>query len=205
MATMPKLIDTVVRVSGLPRSNLSTIARRLGESGLLPRGGRGEPLQKLSTVDCARFIVASMRVALGGATVRADEYVRDAQKLQCKSNIQVDADDGSIAFINAPGSFIDQLDLLVMELATQEKAKLLETVAAVGLTKGARGLCGWVELRPVTENTAEVDDTSGVPRIIFAAGKVDRSGLICEVRITSEALSEIADLCRPERSGALHG
>lgn len=208
MATVSSLIDRVSRLSGIPPSSLRTTARRLGESGLIPRGGRGESLQALSTYDCARFIVASMRVALGGATVRADQHVREAERLQSKGDIQICADDGSIAFINAPGSLVRQLESLITELATQEKTKLLEVVAAIGLTIGARGFWGWVELRRPSENEADthvVDVASGLPRIIFAEGKVDRSGLICEVRITSEALSEIADMYRPGQSGTRDG
>jgi hypothetical protein len=149
-----------------------------------------------------------MLVRLGRATVRADQHVREAERLQSKGEVQFQADDGSIAFTSAAGSFIEQLEWLIRELATEDKIKLLGAVAAVGLTIGAGGLWGWVELRS-TENRVDdadlVDDTSGVPRVIFADGKVDRSGLICEVRITSEALSEIADLYRPEQSGVRHG
>jgi hypothetical protein len=150
-----------------------------------------------------------MRVADGilGTAARVDFQVREVEQLRSQGQIEFEDNDGRLSFVSDPGSFIDQLTSLIARFATQETSQVIAAVAAVGLTTGANGVWGWVELRCRKEqNKADpdrVDSTSGVPRVIF--GKVDRSGLTREVRITSEALCEIASLCRPEQSGSHNG
>jgi len=211
MATAQLLTDKISRISGIPASILRTTARRLGEAGLIPRGGRGKAPQDLGPRDCAHLIVGAMRVADGilGAAAKVDHQVREVEQLRSKGQIEFETDEGMSSFISEPGSFIDQIESLIECFSTQGTSELITAVAAVGLTTGANGFWGWVELRCSSEeNNADadrVDDNSGVPRVIFANGKVDRSGLTREVRITSEALSEIASLCRPGQSGSRHG
>jgi hypothetical protein len=207
MATLQSIANEISRISGIPDSTLRTIARRLGEAGQVPRGSRGKALQHLGPRDCAHLIVGAMRVSDGilGAAARVDHQVREVEQLRSQGQIEVEASDGSLLFTSERGSFIDQLGSMI----TQEPSQLLAAVAAVGLTTGANGVWGWVELRCRSdENKADpdrVDNSSGVPRVIFANGKVDRSGLTREVRMTSEALCEIAFLCRRTQSGLRDG
>jgi hypothetical protein len=214
MATVQLIENEISRLGGIPASTLRTIARRLGESGLLPRGGRGTRLQRLSALDCARLIIGVMRVADGisGTAARVDLQVSEVEKLQTQGKTAFASDDSlaaveSAILVVSPGSFLRQVESLIRRLGTDEKARLLGVVAAVGLTTGANRTWGWVEPRSgvefVHEIVSRLDHESGT-RIVFADGDVECSGFTREVRMTSEALCEIASLCR-DGSEARHG
>ena len=201
MATAQVIAAEMSRVGGIPTSTVRTIARRLGEAGLLPRGGRGKAPQELSARDCARLIVGTMRIADGvnGAAARVDQLVHEVESLRCPGKVSV-AETDTIEALNAPvavvepGSFIRQLESLIKRLSTDE-TRLRQVLAAVGLTTGTNRLWAWVELRPHEHLEGAgpyLSDASGSTRVIFGSCDFDYSGMSREVRITSEALSEIA-------------
>ncbi len=203
MATAQVIADEISRIGGIPPSTVRTIARRLGEASLLPRGGRGKPPQELSARDCARLIVGTMRITDGidGAAARMDQLVHDVERLRNQGKVSVAENDTGAALDAAvavvePGSFVEQLASLIKRLSTDEKTWLRQAVAAVGLTTGANRLWGWVELGPdgeiLQEDGPQLSQTSGTIRVIFGRRDFDPRGLIREVRITSEALCEIA-------------
>ncbi len=203
MATAQLIADEISRIGGVPPSTIRTIARRLGEASLLPRGGRGKPPQELSARDCARLIIGTMRIADGinVAVARVDQLVHDVERLRCQGNLSA-AETDSMQALNAPvvvvepGSFVEQLASLIKRLSSAEKPRLRQVVAAVGLTTGPNRLWGWVELRPECEHlegaAPHLTSASGSTRVIFGRRDFDYSGLTREVRITSEALCEIA-------------
>jgi hypothetical protein len=144
MATVQLIENEISRLGGIPASTLRTIARRLGESGLLPRGGRGTRLQRLSALDRARVMIGVMRVADGisGTAARVDLQVSQVEKLQTQGEIAFATDDSGAALERAilvvsPGSFLRQLESLIRRLGTDEMSQLVAVVAAVGLTAGA--------------------------------------------------------------------
>jgi hypothetical protein len=214
MATMPLIAKELGRISGIPASTLGTIARRLGESGLLPRGGRGSRLHQLTEQDCARLIIGAMKVAdLAGSAARIDLQVSQVEGLQTPGEVYFAAGDSSAALKAAipvvrPGSFLRQLESLIQRLGTDEKPQLLGLVAAVGLTTGANRTWGWVEPRSGVEFVHGVNVrlyyVSGVTRIAFGE-HIDSSDFTREVRMTSEALAEIASLCHAAHAGARNG
>ena len=199
MATAQGIADHISRIGGIPASTIRTIARRLGEASLLPRGGRGKPPQDLSARDCARLIVGTMRIADGinGAAARVDQLVNDVERLRGRGKVSLGTDfDTPEMPIVEPGSFVDQLASLIRRLLTDERALLTSGVSAVGLSSGPAGLWGWVELRgagsPSFKDRPQVSQASGKIRVIFGPRDFDLRGLTREVRITSEALCEIA-------------
>jgi hypothetical protein len=196
VATAQVIADEISRIGGIPSSTVRTIARRLGEASLLPRGGRGKPPQKLSARDCARLIIGTMRIADGinVAVARVDQLVHDVERLKCQGNVST-VEVPRIAVVE-PGSFVGQLASLIKRLSTDEKTRLRQLVAAVGLTTGPDRLWGWLEFRRDWERL-DVEGTELIPsygssRVIFGRGHFDNSGLTREIRITSEALCEIA-------------
>jgi hypothetical protein len=202
VATAQVIADEISRIGGIPASTIRTIARRLGEASLLPRGGRGKPPQDLSARDCARLIIGTMRIADGinGAAARVDQLVNDVERLRGQSKVafaetdSVEALEAAVTVVE-PGSFVEQVASLVKRLSADEKIRLKEAVAAIGLTTGAKGLWGWVELRDgeiVWEAIPQLSQAFGPTRVLFGRRDFDYSGLIREVRITSEALCEIA-------------
>ncbi len=203
MATAQVIADEISRIGGIPPSTVRTIARRLGEASLLPRGGRGKPPQELSARDCARLIVGTMRIVDGidGAAARVDQLVNDVERLRGRGKVSLGTGDFDIPEMSIvePGSFVDQLASLIRRLCTDEKALLTSGVSAVGLTSGSPGLWGWVELRghgvPSFEDGPQLSQASGKIRVIFGRRDFDPRGLTREVRITSEALGEIAAAC----------
>lgn len=199
MATAQEIADEMSRIGGIPPSTVRTIARRLGEASLLPRGGRGKSPQELSARDCARLVVGTMRITDGidGAAARVDKLVNDVERLRSpgKVSLGIDYDLPKVPIVE-PGSFVDQLASLIRRLCTDEKALLTSGVSAVGLTSGLAGLWGWLELRgygePSFEDSPQLSQASGKIRVIFGRRDFDYRGLTREVRITSEALCEIA-------------
>jgi hypothetical protein len=144
-----------------------------------------------------------MRIADGihGAAARVDQLVHEVERLRCQGKLSV-AENDSLEALDAPiavvepGSFIEQLASLIKRLSTDEKPRLRQVVGAVGLTTAPNRLWGWVELRPPWEQLEgdgpHVSRASGSTRVIFGRHDFDYSGLTREVRITSEALCEIA-------------
>jgi hypothetical protein len=142
-----------------------------------------------------------MRIIDGidGAAARVDQLVHDVESLRCQGKVSV-AENNTVTPIAVvqPGSFVGQLASLIKRLCTDEKTRLRQLVAAVGLTTGPNRLWGWVELRPPEwallhyEDGAQLRPAYGSPRVIFGRHDFDYSGLTREVRITSEALTEIA-------------
>jgi len=201
VATAQVIADEISRIGGIPPSTVRTIARRLGEASLLPRGGRGKPPQELSARDCARLIVGTMRIIDGidGAAARVDQLVHDVESLRCQGKVSVAENDTvtPIAVVE-PGSFVGQLASLIKRLCTDEQTRLRQLVAAVGFTTGPNRLWGWVELRPPDwaflhyEDGAQLRPAYGSTRVIFGKHDFDYSGLTREARITSEALCELA-------------
>jgi hypothetical protein len=215
MATLQTIAKEISRMAGIPDSTLRTVARRLGESGLLPRGGPGTKPHNATALDCTRMIIGAMSVADGisGTVARVDRQVSEVERLETTAKIHFASGDTAAAIEEAilvvsPGSFARQLESLIRRLGTDEKTQLLEVVAAVGLTMGANRTWGWVERRSGVELVHEGDlrlhHESGVSRIVFADGDIDCSGFTREVRMTSEALCKIASLCR-DGSEAQHG
>jgi hypothetical protein len=199
VATAQVIADEMSRIAGTPPSVTRTIARRLGEAGLLPRGGRGQPPQDLSARDCARLLLGTLRIADGidGAAARVDQLVNEVERLKGRGKVSVGEDVHTQQMpIADAGSFVDQLATMIERFCTDEQALLTSAVSAVGLTTGPNGLWGWVELRghgePFSKDGAQLSRASGKIRIIFGPRDFEQRGLVREVRITSEALGEIA-------------
>jgi hypothetical protein len=202
-------------MGGIPGSTVRTVARRLGESGLIPRGGPGTKPHSATPLDCARMIIGAMSIADGisSTVARVDQQVSRVERLETAAKIRFATDDTCAALEEAilvisPGSFLRQLESLIRRLGTDEKSRLLGVVAAVGLTTEANRTWGWVEPHTGVELFHEVvsrlHHSSGVSRIVFSNGDVECSGFTREVRMTSEALCKIASLCR-DGSEARHG
>jgi hypothetical protein len=202
-------------MGGIPGSTLRTVARRLGESGLIPRGGPGTKPHSATPLDCARMIIGAMSIADGisSTVARVDQQVSRVERLETAAKIRFATDDTCAALEEAilvisPGSFLRQLESLIRRLGTDEKSRLLGVVAAVGLTTEANRTWGWVEPHTGVELFHEVvsrlHHSSCVSRIVFSDGDVECSGFTREVRMTSEALCKIASLCR-DGSEARHG
>jgi hypothetical protein len=210
VATAQLVADHIGRIGGVPASTIRTIARRLGEAGLLPRGGRGQPPQDLSARDCARLIIGIMRIADGidGAAARVDQLVHEVERLRSQGKVSIaetdtaEALEAAVAVVK-PGSFVEQVASLIKLLSADERTWLKEAVAAIGLTTGPNRLWGWVELGPggelLQEGGPQFSGAFGARRVIFGRCDFDTSGLTREVRITSQALSEIAAAWAPRR------
>lgn len=209
MATSQAIADEISRIGGVPPSTIRTIARRLGEASLLPRGGRGKPPQELSARDCARLIIGTMRIADGidGAAARVDQLVSEVERLRGRGKVSIAESDTSESLeaavqVVGPGSFVDQVALLIRRFCTEEKTWLRQAVVAVGLTTGANRLWGWIELGPgeiLQEDGPQLSQASGSIRVIFGRHDFEHRGLTREVRITADALCEIATALRIEK------
>jgi len=56
-----------------------------------------------------------------------------------------------------------------------------------------------------TNAPSRIAEVSGRLRMLFTSDEFHHGGMTREVRMTSEALSEIASLCCPKARGAHHG
>jgi hypothetical protein len=154
------------------------------------------------------MIIGAMSIADGisSTVARVDQQVSRVERLETAAKIRFATDDTCAALevailVISPGSFLRQLESLIRRLGTDEKTQLLGVVAAVGLTTGANRTWAWVEPRSgvefLHESVSRLHHASGVSRIVFSDGDIECTGFTRDVRMTSEALGEIASLCCP--------
>lgn len=220
MATAPEIMKSVSKVTGVPQSTVRTIVRRLGESGLVPRGTRGRQPSDVSSEDIARILLGVMSVTDGiaGTSARVVQAVEQIGSLECRGSLRMALTDAIYALdhpilVVRQGSFLDQLTHLIECCAGPDTTSdLLALVGSVGLTFGRGGTHGWTELRNAEAEFPEGDLRFGpsigdLRRVNFGdADPATLGGMTREVRLSIDALAELASIALPcsARSGFGH-
>ncbi len=65
MVSAAHIIPSIGRITGIQRSTVATVTRRLGEAGRIPRGSRGRAASEFGGSDVAHILIGLMSVADG--------------------------------------------------------------------------------------------------------------------------------------------
>ena len=95
MVSAPHIIPFIGRIMGIQRSTVTTVTRRLGEAGRIPRGSRGRAASEFGGSDVAHILIGLMSVADGyeGTVARVVEAVDHLAALNCRGHLNRAKDD----------------------------------------------------------------------------------------------------------------
>ena len=209
MVNVPKILPLISQTTGVQKSRVATVARRLGEAGSIPRGLRGKTPPEIGATDVAQILIGLMYITdgLGGAVARVVGAVDQIGKLNCTGRLTLAENDSpgnpSSSFnVVSGGPFLDQLVRLMDQCQDRRAPKHLKFfVSAVGLTFHSRGTCAWVETtgRGRTIDKSAIKCNSYDRRAIFGNCPESRAvGMTREATLGIDAIIELGKVLSGE-------
>ena len=214
MAIATEITTSLSAILGIPQSTLATLVRRLGESGLIPRGTRGRRPTDIRANDLAHILIAVLNVcdAIEGTSARVVQAVRQIGHLESGGSLQWARGDSAEEFRSATlvvpgGSFLDQITHLIDQCADSNTAPMFEQIVlAVGLSRSEAQTVGWMDVigegEVIQGGAVHYTITiGGVRRVFF--GDIDPlslSGMIREARLSTSTLVRLASVAFPGKA-----
>ncbi len=204
MANAIKVSREIADATGVALPTVENIARRLGEGGWLPRGGRGRHAAQFGPTDIATLLVGVMAIA-GDALETPASHVRAAveriSELSIGGPLTIDTyfDDAGRretvpggAFIANVASFIEWPELRIDQVPMpldDNHAPTVGRILALGLQFGGGTVVGWIE-------TAPDPSANNVARRTYfgMAREVTSAGMVREVRVSVDVLDRLGGL-----------
>lgn len=160
MASSKELVDEIVEVTGVARSAIHTITRRLSEADFVARGVRGHAVTNLRPRDCGNMILGALVLGDGYDTVSARIVgrVREVGELRASSNYaialgdSIEELDNAITVTSQNDTFADILArLLVAAVDVDVGARLARAIDRIGVSYNGRRVAAWIEFAPGLE------------------------------------------------------
>jgi hypothetical protein len=191
----------ISRISGIPNSITSTVVRRLGETGLIPRGSRGQRLRRVNSLHCARVLLGVMWVDAGlrGNAFQAAAAVEKMEELRNDEDVFVAVGETAAEIerdflIAKRGSFPEELAYPI-ECVRSNADDIRTRISAVVLAFDRNGFRGWVELAETAEyfgTPLSVRRIGGATCIVYERRRTPRlEGYTREARVEIGALEQI--------------
>ncbi len=202
MVSAPHIIPSIGRIMGIQRSTVTTVTRRLGEAGRIPRGSRGHAAPEFGARDMAQVLIGLMSVADGyeGIVTRVVGAVDHIGTLKCTGSLSRAEGDSleerDNALVVVPGgSFLDQLTYMLDECRDDRTAaRFTDFVSAIGLTFHREGNYAWLETtgRGESVDSSALQSTHYGRRAVFGVcPDAKAAGMLLGVRLSINSLIEL--------------
>lgn len=199
MATGREWREGIAEATGVPERTLIHIERRLGESGMLPRGPRGRNAPHFDAIHGALFLLGTMSIAdgIGSTAARVIQAVNQLGALNVNQlgALTVDYDiriarfsgrswdqtleiGGEPSFLATPkGRFDLALAYILDNIAHPQHGHLFQQIRGIGIEWGRDAVFGWIMPGPnVVDPAVGRPDPKATPEDVWVFFAKEHTG-----------------------------